>query len=430
MAVARYRDRHTVSRKKSDHQDAVVLANILRTDTEFHRPLPTDSDLVRAIAVLARAQQDAVWDRTRAHNRLRSHLREYYPAILEAFATKRERLLSREARTILSIAPTPAEAARLSRGRLRTAVTRAGRQRRIEAETDRLLQVFRQSRLRQPTLVEQAMGRQTLALLARLAAACQACDDLASDTEELFLQHPDAEIITSFLGLATLTGARILAEIGDDRARFTHAGNLKACAGSAPVTRQSGKSRHVAHRRIKNNRLAATGRHWAFAALTASPAHTTTTTADGTPATTTTRPSAICSTACSASSTAALPTARGSTKRSPSAPPPQLHSRQLLDPKAAWGVLSSVPAPRGHRLPHAPRPLFRVVGRGPARCPGRVLMCPAGGRVDVHRPLPALSVPGRRTVRRGGIGLDLQLFEDGLARRQQQCIAARHRARP
>lgn len=68
-----------------------------------------------------------------------------------------------------------------------------------------------------------------------------------------------------------LTGARILAEIGDDRARFTHAGILKAYAGSAPVTRESGKNRHVTHRRIKNSRLAATGQHWAFAALTASP---------------------------------------------------------------------------------------------------------------------------------------------------------------
>ncbi|WP_369015710.1 transposase [Streptomyces gottesmaniae] len=63
----------------------------------------------------------------------------------------------------------------------------------------------------------------------------------------------------------------MLAEVGDDRARFTHSGNLQASAGSAPVTRQSGKSRHVAHRRIKNNRLAATGRYWALAALTGSP---------------------------------------------------------------------------------------------------------------------------------------------------------------
>ena len=64
MAVARYRDRHSVAGKKSDHGDALVLANILRTDLAAHRPLPADSELAQAIAVLARAQQDAVWDRT------------------------------------------------------------------------------------------------------------------------------------------------------------------------------------------------------------------------------------------------------------------------------------------------------------------------------------------------------------------------------
>jgi hypothetical protein len=40
MAVARYRERHSVSRKKSDHVDAMTLANILRTDAHMHRPLP------------------------------------------------------------------------------------------------------------------------------------------------------------------------------------------------------------------------------------------------------------------------------------------------------------------------------------------------------------------------------------------------------
>lgn len=80
MAAARYRDRHAVSRKKSDPGDALVLANILRTDMHAHRPLPDDSDLARAIAVLARAQQDAVWNRQQLANQLRSLLREYYPA--------------------------------------------------------------------------------------------------------------------------------------------------------------------------------------------------------------------------------------------------------------------------------------------------------------------------------------------------------------
>ncbi|MGF6885657.1 hypothetical protein ABIA39_007426 [Nocardia sp. GAS34] len=67
MAVARYRERHSVARAKSDHADAVTLANILRVDAHLHRRLPTDSELAQAIAVLARAQQDAVWRRTKAN---------------------------------------------------------------------------------------------------------------------------------------------------------------------------------------------------------------------------------------------------------------------------------------------------------------------------------------------------------------------------
>ena len=63
----------------------------------------------------------------------------------------------------------------------------------------------------------------------------------------------------------------MLAEIGDDRSRFQDAKGLKAYAGAAPVTRASGKSRSVTHRRVKNNRLAAAGYIWAFSALTASP---------------------------------------------------------------------------------------------------------------------------------------------------------------
>ena len=115
MAVSRYRDRHSVARKKSDTGDALVLANILRTDMAAHRPLPADSELAQAITVLARAQQDAVWDRTCAHNKLRSLLREYYPGIIAAFADKRDGLLRPEARMVLAAAPTPAAAAALTK---------------------------------------------------------------------------------------------------------------------------------------------------------------------------------------------------------------------------------------------------------------------------------------------------------------------------
>jgi transposase len=125
--------------------------------------------------------------------------------------------------------------------------------------------------MRQLPLVEQAMGRQTLALVRQLEAACASADDLAQAAAESFEKHPDAEIITSFPGLGSLTGARVLAEIGDDRSRFADARALKAYAGAAPVTRASGKSVSVTARRVKNQRLAAAGYVWAFAALTASP---------------------------------------------------------------------------------------------------------------------------------------------------------------
>jgi transposase len=271
MAVARYRDRHSVAGRKSDHGDAVVLANVLRTDAHAHRPLPADSELAQAIAVLARAQQDAVWARTGAHNKLRSHLREYYPGFLAAFAQARGGIMRPEARAILSAAPDPAAAAALTLTQLRALLKKAGRSRGIEAGAARLREAFRAPQMRQLPLVEQAMGRQALALLGQLDAACTASADLEQAVTESFNQHPDAGIITSFPGLGPLTGARVLAETGDDRSRFADAKGLKAYAGAAPVTRASGKTTAVPHRRVKNQRLAAAGYLWAFSAISASP---------------------------------------------------------------------------------------------------------------------------------------------------------------
>lgn len=267
MAAARYRDRHAVSRKKSDHLDAMVLANILRTDAAAHRRLPADSELAQAIAVLARAQQDAVWDRTQAANKLTSHLREYFPGFLAAVGIRREGVCHPIARTLLAAAPTPERAAHLTRAQLRSLLKKAGRKITLDAEADRLHTALRLSQMRQLPLVEQAMGHQTLALLRQLEAACASADDLAEAAVESFEKHPDAEIITSFPGLGALSGARVFAEIGDDRSRFADARGLKAYAGSAPITRASGKSVAVLARRVKNQRLAAVGYMWAFAAM-------------------------------------------------------------------------------------------------------------------------------------------------------------------
>jgi hypothetical protein len=131
--------------------------------------------------------------------------------------------------------------------------------------------VLRADYLHQPVTVEDAMGVHALALLSLLDTACTNAERLAEAAATAFRAHPDAAIIASFPGQGELTGARILGELGDDPTRFTDARGLKAYAGSAPITRASGRVRSVTTRRIKNQRLAAAGYVWAFSALTASP---------------------------------------------------------------------------------------------------------------------------------------------------------------
>jgi transposase len=311
MAASRYRERHSVARAKSDHADAMLLANILRTDAAVHRPLPADSELVQAIGVLARAQQDAVWRLQKAGNELRALLGEYFPGFVALFNARyasRGGITHREARAVLVLAPTPATAAKLSRARITTALRRAGRQRGVDDAAEQIRTALRVEQLRQPSLVEQAMGQHALALLAVVNAAAAGVDDLAAACTQAFLEHPDHAVITSFPGLGEVTGARVLAEIGDDRTRFDTARKLRAYAGSAPVTRASGRVRTVVHRRVKNQRLAAAGFSWAFCSLLASPAPERTTTAAAPPATGTPPPNATCSTACSAPCTNCLAT--------------------------------------------------------------------------------------------------------------------------
>src|SRR6476469_1422751 len=135
LAVARYRDRHQVSGAKSDAGDAKVLADLVRTDRHNHRRIAGDSPEVEAIKVLARGHQNLIWARTRHTNALRSALREYYPAALEAF----DDLADRDALAILGRAPTPIDAQRLSAAKIRAALKAAGRQRNLDARTQEIV---------------------------------------------------------------------------------------------------------------------------------------------------------------------------------------------------------------------------------------------------------------------------------------------------
>jgi hypothetical protein len=123
MSVSRYRERHSTSGAKGDSGDAWLLADLVRTDAARHRPVAGDSPAVEGIKVLARGHQRLIWERNRSVLRLRSTLREYFPAALDAFAD----LAAPDALELLARAPEPQAAARLSKAQITAALKRARR---------------------------------------------------------------------------------------------------------------------------------------------------------------------------------------------------------------------------------------------------------------------------------------------------------------
>lgn len=267
LAVARYRDRHQVSGAKSDAGDAKLLADLVRTDRHNHRPIAGDTPDVEAIKVLARAHQNLIWSRNRNSNALRSALREYYPAALEAF----ESLADRDALAILGRAPTPTDAARLSISKIRSALKAAGRQRNLDAKALEIQTALRTGQLAAPAAVTAAFGATTRAAVGIIAELNHQIAALEAELSTHFETHPDADIYRSLPGLGVILGARVLGEFGDDPNRYTTAKSRKNYAGTSPLTIASGKKRAVLARHVRNRRLYDAIDQWAFCALTNSP---------------------------------------------------------------------------------------------------------------------------------------------------------------
>jgi hypothetical protein len=268
LAVSRYRDRHTTSGAKSDAGDAKVLADLVRTDAHNHRPLAGDSDEASAIRVLARAHQALVWMRQRQVGGLRSALRDYFPGALSAFGTD---LASADALAILGIAATPQVARSLSRARIAAALRRAGRERNLDRRAAEIQQALRADHPEAPAALAEAFGAGASARVVVLGSLNQQIAELERQLAERFDRHPDAEIIRSLAGLGVVLGARVLGEFGDDPNRFADARGRKAYAGTAPITKASGRSLVVLARVARNRRLADACQWWAFCSLTTSP---------------------------------------------------------------------------------------------------------------------------------------------------------------
>lgn len=266
MQVARYRERHSTSGAQSDAGDAHVLADMVRTDAHQLRGVAGDSERAEAIKVLARAHQSLIWDRTQHVLRLRSTLREFFPAALQAFPD----LSAPDALELLAVAPEPAAAATLSRTQITGALTRA-RRRDVVGKAERIATVLRAPALTQPPVLAGAYAATVRASVAVITVLTTEIASLQGQVETHFGRHPDAEIYRSQPGLGEILGARVLGEFGDDPQRYHDARARKNYAGTSPITRASGKKKVVLARYARNDRLGDALHQQAFSALTASP---------------------------------------------------------------------------------------------------------------------------------------------------------------
>ena len=267
--AARHKETIAVSGKKDDFFDAGALADMGRTRRHQIREVAADSDIAEAVRIAARAHQKLVWERTRHLLRMRSALREYFPAALEAYAGLT--LAGPDALELLAKAPDPASAARLTVAQVTAALRRAGRRGDLAQRAQDIQAALRTAHLAQPAAITEACAASVRAQAAVITALNEQARIMEAKVSELFRRHPDAGTYLSQPGIGDITGARILGEFGDAPGRYATAKARKNYAGTSPLTIQSGKKKTVHARYIRNRHLIDALHAQALSSLTASP---------------------------------------------------------------------------------------------------------------------------------------------------------------
>ena len=245
------RSRYSATGAKSDASDAYLLADVLRTDGHRLRPLSQDSDATRVLRALSRTRKQLVEARVGLVNQLRAELERVFPGAIGLFA----RLDSEIAIAFLRRYPTQHATTKLTEARFAAFLRRI-------SYSGRTPVTELHARVRQAPAAGlrpgEADGRAAcvLALLAAIETVRRQERELTAEIVERLDAHADAHIFTSLPRAGHgVRAAALLAEIGDDRARFPDEESLAALAGVAPVTRASGRMHTVGFRYACDKKL-------------------------------------------------------------------------------------------------------------------------------------------------------------------------------
>jgi transposase len=236
------RSRYGSAGNKDDRFDAFVLADTLRTDRARLHPLVPNTPATATLRAACRARKDLVIHRVAIANQLREHLKRVFPAALGLF----ENLDSPTSLKFLTRFDCQDRADWLTPTRLHGWLKSVH----YPGHTDPADMHSRLIAAPRGATGEHGAANAciTRALVATLTSLVGEISTLSKRIGEQLAAHADAHIFTSLPRSGTIRAARLLAEIGDCRARFPTPEALIGLAGVAPSTRQSGKMRTVGFR--------------------------------------------------------------------------------------------------------------------------------------------------------------------------------------
>jgi transposase len=218
---------------KTDAKDAAIIADQARMRRDL-QPLRAGDEIAVDLRILTARRTDLVADRTRAINRLRAQLLDYFPALERAF----DYSTSKAALILLTGYQTPDGIRRAGTARLE-AWLRKRKARNASAVAATAIAAAQA----QQTIVA---GQQIAAtMVARLAKEVMTLDTEIGQTETMiedrFRRHRHAEIILTMPGYGVTLGAEFLAATGGDMGAFDSVDRLAGVSGLAPVPRDSGR---------------------------------------------------------------------------------------------------------------------------------------------------------------------------------------------
>lgn len=237
-------------RSKHDQTDAYLLAHLLRLEDPECRPLIVQSPLVEHMKQLVVIYARLLREQRRLGNQLLFYLKQYYPTAVNLFSNPARRLIAMD---FLEQFSTPQQAQAMSLEDF-TAFLKAHHYCRM----DRAPQMYQH--LQQPTPVARVQAgfvEHIKCLIPLLRTIFHNKHAIQKQIQTAFNTHPDASFWKSLPGVGVMTAARLLAYIGDNRDRFPSPDILQAIAGTAPITRSSGKQLTVEFRQACSRPLRA-----------------------------------------------------------------------------------------------------------------------------------------------------------------------------